>query len=85
MQYNFSKRNERLNKMEITKTRTYRFTPAELNAINTFCQIADSIYITEQTDNYNDNYLYETFFNTKFEEYINNGQCNSTFQVNVDD
>ena len=71
--------------MEITKTRTYRFTPAELNAINTFCQIADSIYITEQTDNYNDNYLYETFFNTKFEEYINNDECNSTFQVNVDD
>lgn len=71
--------------MEITKTRTYRFTPAELNAINTFCKIADSIYITEQTDNYNDNYLSETFFNTKFEEYINNGQCESTFQVNVND
>ena len=85
MQYNFSKRNERLNKMEITKTRTYRFTTAELNAINTFCKIADSIYITEQTDNYNDNYSSETFFNTKFEEYINNGECNSTFQVNVDD
>ena len=71
--------------MEITKTRTYRFTPAELNAINAFCKIADSIYITEQTDNYNDNYLSETFFNTKFEEYINNGQCESTFQVNVND
>lgn len=71
--------------MEITKTRTYRFTTAELNAINTFCKIADSIYITEQTDNYNDNYSSETFFNTKFEEYINNGQCESTFQVNVDD
>lgn len=71
--------------MEITKTRTYRFTSAELNVINTFCKIADSIYITEQTDNYNDNYSSETFFNTKFEEYINNGECNSTFQVNVDD
>lgn len=71
--------------MEITKTRTYRFTTAELNAINTCCRIADSIYITEQTDNYNDNYLSETFFNTKFEEYINNGQCESTFQVNVND
>ena len=34
--------------MEITKTRTYRFTAAELNAINTFCKIADSIYITSQ-------------------------------------
>ena len=85
MQYNFSKRNERLNKMEITKTRTYRFTAAELNAINTFCKIADSICITEQTDNYNDNYSSETFFNTKYEEYINNGQCESTFQVNVND
>ena len=71
--------------MEITKTRTYRFTTAELNTINTFCKIADSIYITEQTDNYNDNYSFETFFNTKFEEYINNGKCESTFQVNAND
>ena len=68
--------------MEITKTRTYRFTAAKLHAINTFCNIADSICITEQTDNYNDNYSSETFFNTKYEEYINNGECNSTFQVN---
>ena len=71
--------------MEITKTRTYHFTAAELHAINTFCKIADSICITEQTDNYNDNYSSETFFNTKYEEYINNGECNSTFQVNVND
>ena len=68
--------------MEITKTRTYHFTAAELHAINTFCKIADSICITEQTDNYNNNYSSETFFNTKYEEYINNGECNSTFQVN---
>ena len=71
--------------MEITKTRTYRFTTAELNAINTFYKIVDSICITEQTDNYNDNYSSEAFFNAKYEEYINNGQCESTFQVNVDD
>lgn len=44
--------------MEITKTRTYRFTTAELNAINTFCKIADSIYITEQTDNDNEHYSF---------------------------
>ena len=85
MQYNFSKRNERLKKMEITKTRTYRFTTAELNAINTCCRIADSISISEHTDNDNEHYSFETFFNTKYEEYINNGQCESTFQVNVDD
>ena len=71
--------------MEITNTRTYRFTAAELHAINTFCKIADSICITEQTDNDNEHYSPEAFFNTKYEEYINNGKCNSTFQVNVDD
>lgn len=71
--------------MEITKTRTYRFTAAELNAINTFCKIADSIRISEHIDNNNEHYCFETFFNAKYEEYINNGQCNSTFQVNVDD
>lgn len=71
--------------MEITKTRTYRFTAAELNAINTFYKIVDSICITEQADNDNEHYSSETFFNTKYEEYINNGECNPTFQVNVDD
>ena len=71
--------------MEITKTRTYRFTPAELNAIDTCCQIAENISITEKLVNNNLHYSFETFFNTKFEEYINNGQCESTFQVNVDD
>ena len=71
--------------MDIITTRTYHFTAAELHAINTFCKIADSICITEQTDNYNDNYSSETFFNTKYEEYINNGKCNPTFSVSVDD
>lgn len=71
--------------MEITKTRTYLFTAAELCAINTCCRIADNINISEQTDNDNENYSFETFFNAKYEEYINNGQCESTFQVNVND
>ena len=70
--------------MEITKTRTYRFTTAELNAINTGCQIAEFISATEKIDNDNEHYSFETFFNTKYEEYINNGQCNSTFTVSVD-
>ena len=70
--------------MEITKTRTYRFTAAELNAINTCCKIAEFISTTEKIDNDNEHYSFETFFNTKYEEYINNGQCNLTFSVSVD-
>lgn len=70
--------------MEITKTRTYCFTAAELHAINTFCKIADNINISEQTANDNEHYCFETFFNAKYEEYINNGQCESTFSVSVD-
>lgn len=71
--------------MEITKTRTYRFTAAELHAINTCCRIAKNISITEKLVNDNEHYSFETFFNTKFEEYINNGECNPTFNVSVDD
>ena len=71
--------------MEITNTRTYRFTTAELNAINTCCQIAEFISATEKIDNDNEHYSFETFFNTKYEEYINNGECNPTFQVNIND
>ena len=71
--------------MEITNTRTYRFTTAELNAINTCCQIADFISATERNDNDNEHYSFETFFNTEYEEYINNGECNPTFSVSVDD
>ena len=85
MQYNFSKRNERLKKMEITNTRTYRFTTAELNAIETCCQIAEFISATEKIDNDNEHYSFETFFNAKYEEFINNGECNPTFSVSVDD
>ena len=71
--------------MEITKTRTYRFTAAELHAINTCCRIAEFISATERRDNDNEHYSFETFFNTKYEEYINNGECNPTFSVSVDD
>ena len=71
--------------MEITKTRTYRFTAAELHAINTFCKIAQFISATEKINNDNEHYSFETFFNTKYEEYINNGECNPTFNVSVDD
>ena len=71
--------------MEITKTRTYRFTTAELQAIDTCCQIAENISITEKLVNNNLHYSFETFFNTKYEEYINNGECNPTFSVSVDD
>lgn len=70
--------------MEMTNTRTYRFTAAELNAINTCCRIAEFISATEKRDNDNENYSFETFFNTKYEEYINSGHCNSTFTVSVD-
>ena len=71
--------------MEITKTRTYRFTAAELHAINTFCKIAQFISATEKINNDNEHYSFETFFNAKYEEYINNGECNPTFNVSVDD
>lgn len=71
--------------MEITNTRTYHFTAAELHAINTCCRIAENISINEKLVNDNEYYSFETFFNTKFEEYINNGECNPTFSVSVDD
>ena len=71
--------------MELTKTRTYRFTTAELQAIDTCCQIAENISITEKLVNNNLHYSFETFFNTKYEEYVNNGECNSPFSVSVDD
>ena len=71
--------------MELTKTHTYHFTTAELQAIDTCCQIAENISITEKLVNNNAHYSFETFFNTKYEEYINNGECNPTFSVSVDD
>ena len=71
--------------MELTKTHTYHFTTAELQAIDTCCQIAENISVTEKLVNNNIHYSFETFFNTKYEEYINNGECNPTFSVSVDD
>lgn len=71
--------------MELTKTHTYHFTTAELQAIDTCCQIAENISVTEKLVNNNIYYSFETFFNTKYEEYINNGECNPTFSVSVDD
>lgn len=71
--------------MELTKTHTYHFTTAELQAIDTCCQIAENISITEKLVNNNLHYSFETFFNTKYEEYVNNGECNPTFSVSVDD
>ena len=71
--------------MEIATTRTYYFTPEEMRIIYTFCQIADFISATERNDNDNEHYSFETFFNTKYEEFINNGECNPTFSVSVDD
>ena len=48
--------------MEITKTHTYRFTTAELQAIKVFCQLADSIAISENMDYHNNDYYAEDFF-----------------------
>lgn len=74
----------RLNNMEITETRTYRFTAAELDAIKIFCQLADSIAISENMDYGDNDYYAEDFFHKKYQEYVNNGLCNSTFSVSVD-
>ena len=71
--------------MEIETTRTYYFTEEEMRIIYAFCQIADDIATSESMDYDNQNCSAETFFNTKFEEYINNDECNSTFSVSVDD
>ena len=67
--------------MEITNTRTYRFTTAELQAIEVFCQIADSIVISENIDYHNNNYYSEDFFHKKYQEYVNNGECSPAFVV----
>ena len=71
--------------MEIATNRTYYFTTAELQAIDTCCQIAEFISATEKIDYDNEHYSFETFFNAKYEEFINNGECNPTFSVSVDD
>ena len=67
--------------MEITNTRTYHFTAAELHAIKVFCQLADSIAISENMDYHNNDYYAEDFFHKKYQEYVNNGECSPAFVV----
>lgn len=67
--------------MEITNTRTYRFTTAELQAIKVFCQLADSIAISENMDYHNNDYYAEDFFHKQYQEYVNNGECSPAFVV----
>lgn len=69
--------------MDITTNRTYYFTAAEMHAIFTVCQIANSIVISEQTDNGNEAYFAEDFFLQKYREYVNTGKCSSTFKVSI--
>lgn len=67
--------------MEITNTRTYHFTTAELQAIKVFCQLADSIAISENIDYHNNDYYAEDFFHKKYQEYVNNSECSPVFVV----
>lgn len=48
--------------MDTIKTRAYHFTAAELHAIKVFCQLADSIAISENMDYDNTSYYAEVFF-----------------------
>ena len=76
------KNEKRSNKMDITTTRVYNFTAAELLAIKVFCQLADSIAISENMDYNNKDYYVQDFFHKKYEEYVMNGECTPTFEVN---
>lgn len=67
--------------MDTTTTRAYHFTAAELHAIKVFCQLADSIAISENMDYDNKDYYVQDFFHKKYEEYVMTGECNSTFIV----
>lgn len=67
--------------MDTIKTRAYHFTAAELHAIKVFCQLADSIAISENMDYDNNNYCAEDFFHKKYQEYVNNGECSPAFVV----
>lgn len=67
--------------MNITTTRVYNFTAAELHAIKIFCQLADSIAISENIDYNNKDYYAEDFFHKKYQEYVNNGECSPAFVV----
>jgi len=67
--------------MNITTTHVYNFTAAELHAIKVFCQLADSIAISENIDYNNKDYYAEDFFHKKYEEYADTENISPTFQV----
>ena len=67
--------------MEIATNRTYYFTADEMRIIYKFCQIADSIAISEHMDYDNQNYSAENLFMKKYKEYIETGKCSSSFRV----
>ena len=67
--------------MEIATTRTYYFTAEEMRIIYAFCQLADDIAISEDTDYNNQNYSAENLFYEKYKEYIDTGKCSSSFRV----
>ena len=67
--------------MEITNTRTYRFTADEMRIIYAFCNIADDVAISEGMDYDNQNYSAENLFYEKYKEYVNTGKCSSAFRV----
>lgn len=67
--------------MKIDTTRTYYFTVEEMRIIYKFCQIADSIAISEHMDYDNQNYSAENLFYKKYKEYIETGKCSSSFRV----
>lgn len=67
--------------MEIATTRTYYFTEEEMRIIYAFCQIADSVAISEHMDYDNDSYSPDNLFYKKYAEFLDTGKCSSTFRV----
>lgn len=67
--------------MEIATTRAYYFTEEEMRIIYAFCQIANSIAISEYMDYDNDSYSPDNLFYKKYKEYIDTGKCSSSFRV----
>lgn len=67
--------------MKIDIARAYYFTADEMRIIYKFCQIADSIAISEHMDYDNQNYSAENLFMKKYKEYIETGKCSSSFRV----
>ena len=67
--------------MEIATTRTYYFTEEEMRIIYAFCQIANSIGISEYMDYDNDSYSPDNLFYKKYAEFLDTGKCSSSFRV----